>query len=75
MLFRSDLAKALRGVECVILAVPHEPYLALDPDWLARKAGGPIAVTFDRGSGRSSKNRSRLTASGAPITSIENPFM
>ena len=39
-----DLAKALRGVECVILAVPHEPYLALDPDWLARKAGGPIAV-------------------------------
>ncbi len=39
-----DLAKELRGVEAVILAVPHEPYLALDPDWVVRKAGRAVAV-------------------------------
>jgi hypothetical protein len=24
--------------------VPHEPYLKLDPDWVVKKAGKPIAV-------------------------------
>ena len=39
-----DLAAALRGVEAVILAVPHAPYLALSPDDVVAWAGGPIAV-------------------------------
>jgi nucleotide sugar dehydrogenase len=39
-----DLAKSLHGAEAVILAVPHEPYLKLDPDDVVRWAGGPLAV-------------------------------
>jgi len=39
-----DLKKALKGAECVILAVPHEPYLHLDPREIVRWAGGPLAV-------------------------------
>jgi nucleotide sugar dehydrogenase len=39
-----DLAAALKGVEAVILAVPHEPYLDLDPDWVVKQAGAPVAV-------------------------------
>jgi len=39
-----DLAKALVGAEAVVLAVPHAPYLRLDPDQLVNWAGGPIAV-------------------------------
>jgi nucleotide sugar dehydrogenase len=39
-----DLVTAARGVEAVILAVPHEPYLALDPEDLVAWAGQPIAV-------------------------------
>src|SRR5215470_15892960 len=41
---QQDLEAALRGVEAVILAVPHEPYLALDPDTVVAMAGGPLAV-------------------------------
>lgn len=39
-----ELEEALKGVEAVILAVPHQPYLKLDPDWLVETAGGPLAV-------------------------------
>ncbi len=39
-----DLAKSLDGAEAVILAVPHEPYLALQPDDIVKWAGGPLAV-------------------------------
>ena len=39
-----DLATAIRGAEAVILAVPHEPYLELDPDQIVEWAGGPLAV-------------------------------
>ena len=39
-----DLAKAIGGVEAVILAVPHGPYLELEPEQLVKWAGGPIAV-------------------------------
>jgi hypothetical protein len=39
-----DLATALSGVEAAILAVPHEAYLGLDPDWVVEQAGGPLAV-------------------------------
>ena len=41
---QKDLAKALRGVEAVVLAVPHSPYLELEPEQLIKWAGGPIAV-------------------------------
>ena len=39
-----DLGEALLGVEAVIFAVPHEPYLKLDPADVVKWAGGPIAV-------------------------------
>jgi nucleotide sugar dehydrogenase len=39
-----DLAAALKGAEAVILAVPHEPYLNLDPDQIVKWAGAPLAV-------------------------------
>jgi len=39
-----DLAKSLEGAEAVILAVPHQPYLSLNPDDIIRWAGGPLAV-------------------------------
>ena len=39
-----DLAKAMKGVEVVILAVPHAPYLELLPDDIVDMAGNPLAV-------------------------------
>jgi len=39
-----DLASSLAGAEALVLAVPHEPYLELDPDDIVKWAGGPIAV-------------------------------
>ena len=39
-----DFKKAIKGVEALILAVPHAPYLKLKPEDVVRWAGGPIAV-------------------------------
>ncbi len=39
-----DLAVALSGSQAIILAVPHEPYLKLDPDQIVGWAGAPLAV-------------------------------
>jgi nucleotide sugar dehydrogenase len=39
-----DLAKALAGVEALVLAVPHAPYLGLDPERVVAMAGGPLAL-------------------------------
>jgi len=39
-----DLSEALSGVEALILAVRHKPYLELEPEQVVRWAGGPIAV-------------------------------
>lgn len=39
-----ELKKALGGVDAVIFAVKHQPYLDLDPDELVGTAGGPLAV-------------------------------
>lgn len=39
-----SIAKALKGVEAMVLAVPHEPYLELTPEKVVKMAGGPIAV-------------------------------
>ncbi len=39
-----DLPKALKGVEAVVLAVPHEEYLHLNPDDVVKYAGQPVAV-------------------------------
>jgi len=41
---QSDLPTALQGAEAMILAVPHEPYLNLDPAQVVKWAGGPLAV-------------------------------
>ncbi len=39
-----DLSKAMNGAEAVILAVPHEAYLTLDPDEVVKLTGQPVAV-------------------------------
>lgn len=39
-----DLAAALKGALGIILAVPHAPYLQLDPDKIVEWAGAPLAV-------------------------------
>jgi UDP-N-acetyl-D-glucosamine dehydrogenase len=39
-----DLKKTIKGVEAVILAVPHAHYLDLKPEEIVKWAGGPIAV-------------------------------
>lgn len=41
---QSDLPKSLKDAEVIILAVPHEPYLKLNPDDIVKWAGGPLAV-------------------------------
>ena len=41
---QQDLAAALKGALAVILAVPHEPYLELEPEQIVEWAGGPLAV-------------------------------
>ena len=41
---QQDLEVALKGVEGFILAVPHAPYLELEPDDVVRWAGGAMAV-------------------------------
>ncbi|MBT3207809.1 MAG: GDP-mannose dehydrogenase [Bacteroidetes bacterium] len=39
-----NLPEALKDTEALILAVPHEEYLILDPDDIVKWAGGPIAI-------------------------------
>jgi UDP-N-acetyl-D-glucosamine dehydrogenase len=39
-----DLPSAAKGVEAIILAVPHKPYLSLDPAQVVAWAGAPLAV-------------------------------
>jgi len=41
---QSDLAGALAGAQAIILAVPHAPYLELEPEKIVEWAGGPLAV-------------------------------
>jgi UDP-N-acetyl-D-glucosamine dehydrogenase len=39
-----ELPGAIKGAEALILAVPHEPYLNLEPDQIVQWADGPLAV-------------------------------
>lgn len=41
---QSDLPAVLEGADAMILAVPHEPYLDLNPEDIVKWAGGPLAV-------------------------------
>jgi UDP-N-acetyl-D-glucosamine dehydrogenase len=41
---QNDLPTAIKGAEALILAVPHEPYLNLEPEQIVQWAGGPLAV-------------------------------
>ena len=41
---QSDLAGALKGAQAIILAVPHAPYLELDPERIVEWAGRSLAV-------------------------------
>jgi UDP-N-acetyl-D-glucosamine dehydrogenase len=41
---QKDLSTGLNHAEAVILAVPHEQYLDLDPAQIVKWAGGPLAV-------------------------------
>ncbi len=36
--------KAMHGVEAIVLAVRHEPYLGLDPDKVVDAVGQPCAI-------------------------------
>jgi len=40
----TDLSAALADCDAVILAVPHKPYLEIEPDWLVEKVSHPTAV-------------------------------
>jgi UDP-N-acetyl-D-glucosamine dehydrogenase len=44
MVVQQDLPKALKGMEVLILAVPHEPYLELQPKDVVKWAGSPLAI-------------------------------
>ncbi len=41
---QKNLRISLKGAEAVIFAVPHESYLAVEPDDVVQTAGGPLAV-------------------------------
>jgi nucleotide sugar dehydrogenase len=41
---QNNLTDALKGVQAIILAVPHAPYLELEPDKIIEWAGAPLAV-------------------------------
>ncbi len=44
LLVEQDLGAALAGVDAMVLAVPHQPYLHLRPDQVVGWAGQPLAV-------------------------------
>ena len=35
---------AMKGIDALVLAVRHDPYLKLDPDRMVKSAGHPFAV-------------------------------
>ena len=39
-----SLADAVKGSDCIVLAVRHQEYLDLDPNEVLKMAGGPLAV-------------------------------
>lgn len=39
-----SLEKALYDSDVVIFAVPHKPYLSIEPDWLVKRIGQPAAI-------------------------------
>lgn len=39
-----NLEDALHDSDVVIFAIPHKPYLKIDPDWLVEKIGQPAAI-------------------------------
>lgn len=39
-----DMWAAIEGVDAIVLAVRHEPYLKLDPDEVFKRAGRPFAI-------------------------------
>ncbi len=41
---QKDLHKAIKGAEAIIFAVPHAPYLDLNPNDVVKWAGGPLGV-------------------------------
>jgi len=41
---QKDLASAIKGIQALILAVPHAPYLNLDPNQIVQWAGALLAV-------------------------------
>lgn len=44
MVVEKDLQESLKGMDAMILAVPHEQYLKLNPDQMVEWAGNPIAI-------------------------------
>jgi UDP-N-acetyl-D-glucosamine dehydrogenase len=44
MRIQKDLWSAMKGVDAIVLAVRHEPYLKLEPDKVFRSVGRPFAL-------------------------------
>jgi UDP-N-acetyl-D-mannosaminuronate dehydrogenase len=44
IVIEKDLEASLKGVDALILAVPHEQYLDLDPEQIVQWVGNPVAV-------------------------------
>lgn len=40
----TKLEEALRDSDVIIFAVPHQPYLTIEPDWLVKNIGEPAAI-------------------------------
>src|SRR5690606_27853822 len=44
LIVEKEFSAVFRGIEALILAVPHNQYLNLEPETVVKMAGGPIAV-------------------------------
>ncbi len=41
---KNEFPAAVKGIEALIFAVPHDQYFTLEPEAIVEMAGGPIAV-------------------------------
>jgi nucleotide sugar dehydrogenase len=41
---QENLASVLPGASAIVLAVRHKQYLSLDPEWVVKQVGGPVAI-------------------------------
>lgn len=44
LIVEKEFSKAIRGIEALVLAIPHKDYLNLEPETVVKMAGGSLAV-------------------------------